>query len=73
VSPEPAMPTLAGETAAAPFPRALAEYADRLLLGTGLDATAALLIASGQLDPRPDLNTLADAVRAGWNMTEDTL
>ncbi len=52
------------------LPSALADYADRLLLGTDLAAADALLIASGQLDPPADLGRLANALQAGW-MTED--
>jgi hypothetical protein len=48
-------------------PTPLAEYADRLLLGTGLDATQALLIASGQVDPPAELRDLAGALQAGWS------
>ncbi|MDQ6669260.1 MAG: hypothetical protein M3069_00580 [Chloroflexota bacterium] len=48
------------------LPAALADYADRLLLGTDLDAAQAVLIASGQLDPPAELNGLANALRAGW-------
>jgi hypothetical protein len=48
------------------LPRALAEYADRLLLGTGLDAADALLIASGDLEPPAELSALASALQAGW-------
>jgi hypothetical protein len=50
----------------AELPAALADYADRLLLGTRLDATDAVLIASGQLDPPAELNGLANALQAGW-------
>jgi hypothetical protein len=52
-------------------PPALAEYADRLLLGTGLDACEALRIASGELDPPPPLKGLAEALHAGWQQEED--
>jgi hypothetical protein len=45
----------------------LADYADRLLLGTGLDATEALLIASGQVDPPAELRHLAGPLQAGWS------
>jgi len=51
-------------------PAPLAEYADRLLLSTGLHAEDALLIASGQLDPWPELSGLARALRAGWDLAE---
>jgi hypothetical protein len=50
---------------------ALAEYADRLLLGTGLDVIDALRIASGELDPPAQLRGLADALRAGWQLEEE--
>ena len=49
----------------------LVDYADRLLLGTGLDAAGALLIASGELDPPSQLSGLAHALRSGWELTED--
>ena len=49
----------------------LADYADRLLLGTDLDAADASLIASGQLDVPAELQGLADALRAGWTAEED--
>ena len=45
---------------------ALADYADRLLLGTNLDAAHAVLIASGRLDLPAELSGLANALRAGW-------
>jgi hypothetical protein len=48
------------------LPSALVDYADRLLLGTGLDIAAALLIASGKMDPPAGLAGLANALRAGW-------
>jgi hypothetical protein len=49
---------------------ALADYADRLLLGTGLEAADAVLIAMGTLDPPPELSRLANALTAGW-LAED--
>jgi hypothetical protein len=48
----------------------LADYADRLLLGTGLDAADAVLIASGQLVPPLELRSLGSALQAGW-LAED--
>lgn len=48
-------------------PAALAEYADRLLLSTGLHAEDALLIAGGHVDPAAELEPLARALRAGWS------
>ena len=48
----------------------LADYADRLLLGTGLDAADAVLIASGQLVPPPELRALGSVLEAGW-LAED--
>jgi hypothetical protein len=48
----------------------LAEYAERLLLSTGLHAEDALLIASGALQPPPELEGLARALRAGWQLVE---
>jgi hypothetical protein len=53
------------------LPAPLADYADRLLLGTGLDPAEALLIASGRLDPPPQLSGLAHALRSGWELSED--
>ena len=52
------------------LPRALVEYADHLLLGTGLDAPLALQIASGRRDAPDDLVSLAAALRAGWQHSE---
>ena len=52
------------------LPAPLVEYADRLLLGTGLDAAEALLIASGELDPPAQLSSLARALRSGWELSE---
>jgi hypothetical protein len=54
------------------LPAPLAEYANQLLLGTGLDAQDALLIARGALDPPAELNALASALRAGWELSEGT-
>jgi hypothetical protein len=48
------------------LPAALADYADRLLLGTNLDAAHAVLIAIGQLDLPAELRGLANALQAGW-------
>jgi hypothetical protein len=48
----------------------LAEYADRLLLSTGLHVEDALLIANGQLEPPPELEPLARALRTGWETTD---
>jgi hypothetical protein len=48
----------------------LSEYADRLLMSTGLHAEDALRIASGQLPPPDELGGLAIALRAGWDLTE---
>ena len=52
------------------FDGSLAEYADRLLLSTGLHVEEAQLIATGQLDPPPELEPLARALRTGWNTTD---
>lgn len=62
-SPEPpvAQPTLPD------VPAALAEYADRLLLSTGLHAEDVLSIVGGQVEPSAELEPLARALRAGWN------
>ena len=49
----------------------LADYADRLLLGTGLEAADAVLIASAHLDPPAELSGLANALQAGWMAEED--
>ncbi len=62
--------TEAPHTPAPTLPPALADYADRLLLGTGLDALDALRIASGQLEPLDELSGLARALRAGWQLDE---
>jgi hypothetical protein len=48
------------------LPAALADYADRLLLGTSLEAADAVLISSGQLDLPAELSGLANALQAGW-------
>ena len=53
------------------LPPALVEHADRLLLGTGLDAVDALRIAASQLEPPAELRGLAVALRAGWEASED--
>jgi hypothetical protein len=53
------------------LPAALAEYAERLLLSTGLSAHDALEIARGALDSPPDLANVADALRAGWLLCEE--
>ena len=53
------------------LPAPLADFADRLLLGTDLDAADASFIASGQLDVPAELQGLADALRAGWTAEED--
>jgi hypothetical protein len=50
---------------------ALAEYADRLLLSTGLNASDALLIASGDAEPPAELESLACALRAGWRLAPE--
>jgi hypothetical protein len=50
----------------AELPAMLADYADRLLLGTDLDAAHAVLIASAGLDLPSELSVLAKALRAGW-------
>jgi len=53
------------------LPPALAEYADRLLLRTGLDAADALRIAAGKLDPPAELHWLVMALRTGWELSGD--
>ena len=52
-------------------PAPLAEYADRLLISTGLHAEDALLIASGRLDPPAEMEPVARALRAGWELGEE--
>jgi hypothetical protein len=52
------------------LPAALADYADRLLVGTGLEAAHAVLIARKELDLPAELSGLAHALQAGW-LTED--
>jgi hypothetical protein len=52
--------------------RALAEYANRLLLGTGLEAGEALGIARGDLDAPAHLRSLQTALRAGWHAEDPT-
>jgi hypothetical protein len=51
-------------------PASLAEYADRLLLSTGLHVEEVELIASGRLDPPPELEPLARALRTGWDTAD---
>jgi hypothetical protein len=58
--------------AAPALPRALTEYAEQLLLGAGLTATDAVTIASGQADAPAELRGLAEALRAGWTLGEET-
>ena len=48
----------------------LAEYADRLLLSTGVHVEEGLLIASGQLDLRPELEPIGRALRSGWDTAD---
>ena len=55
------------------FSEPLTEYADRLLLSTGLTADDVLRIAAGYVDPPDELGGLALALRAGWDLTEDRL
>ena len=55
----------------AELPRALVEYAEQMLLGTGLTAADAVTIASGQADGPAELRALAEALRAGWSLAED--
>ena len=56
----------------ADLPAALADYADRLLLGTGLEVADAVLIASAYLDLPAELSGLANALWAGWMAEEDS-
>ena len=53
------------------LPATLADYADRLLLGTGLEAADAVLIAMGHMDVPAELSGLANALQAGWLAEED--
>jgi hypothetical protein len=46
----------------------LAEYADRLLLSTGLTAQDAFLIASGRQKVVEQLGALARVLQAGWSL-----
>jgi hypothetical protein len=55
------------------LPAPLAEYADRLLLSTGLHAEDALRIARGDLEPPEELALLARALRAGWDLMDELL
>jgi len=52
------------------LPAPLMEYADRLLLSTGLTVEDALRIASGEFDPPRELGGLAAALRAGWDLAK---
>ena len=52
------------------LPASLADYADRLLLGTGLAAADTVLIARGQLVAPPELRALGSVLQAGW-LAED--
>ena len=54
----------------AELPRPLAEYTEQLLLGTALEVTDALRLASGEVDVPPELRAVAEALRAGWSLTE---
>jgi hypothetical protein len=53
------------------LPPALAEYAERLLLGTVLDLRDALRVADGEIEAAPELSGLAEALRAGWSAGEE--
>ena len=55
----------------AELPRALAEYTEQLLLGTGLEVTDALRLSRGEVDAPPELRGLAEALRAGWSAGKD--
>lgn len=65
----PAEPRPPGRTEVQLSP-ALVEYADRLLLGTGLEVADALRIATRHLDPPAGLRTLSSALCAGWDSSE---
>ena len=49
------------------LPRGLAEYAEQLLLGTGLGVCGALRAARGEIEAAPELSGLTEALRAGWS------
>jgi hypothetical protein len=51
--------------------RPLIEYAERLLLGTGLSASDAVLLASARIEAPTELRYLAEALQAGWNLAKD--
>jgi hypothetical protein len=53
------------------LPASLVEYADRLLLSTGLTADEALHIARGDLAAPPELESVALALRAGWALAPE--
>jgi len=55
----------------AELPAPLADYADRLLLGTGLETLDAVRIARRQLDLPGELGGLARALQAGWLVEGD--
>jgi hypothetical protein len=67
----PAPDTSVALSALPVVPAPLAEYAERLLLSTGLGAEDALRIASSQLEPPEELADVARALRAGWDLVED--
>ena len=52
------------------LPVPLAEYAEQLLMGTGLDATEAVRVAAGELDVPPELSRIQQALRAGWQLED---
>jgi hypothetical protein len=53
------------------LPTLLADYAERLLLSTGLHAEDALRIARGELEPPEKLALLARALRTGWSLMDE--
>ena len=55
----------------AELPRALAAYAEQLLLGTALSVADAVDLASRRVEGPAEVRGLAEALRAGWNLDEE--
>ncbi|MBV9354155.1 MAG: hypothetical protein JO023_01380 [Chloroflexi bacterium] len=53
-------------------PGPLAEYAERLLLSTGLSVRDVLRIASGAEDPPAGGESIEKALRAGWSLADSS-
>jgi hypothetical protein len=49
----------------------LAEYAEQLLLGSGLEVTDALRLARGEVETAPELSVVAEALHAGWSAAQE--